>query len=109
MNTSGTSSAESADALSGQSTTSLVVLPQRGRPLFERSMISSSICMVVAAGGRGGPLGVVARPEARAPPLAELCDRVILMRHGHVVRDANDDEMTEAGLLRALNSLPIGG
>jgi ABC-type sugar transport system ATPase subunit len=40
--------------------------------------------------------------------LAELCDRVILMRHGHVVRDANDDEMTEAGLLRALNSLPIG-
>jgi ABC-type sugar transport system ATPase subunit len=40
--------------------------------------------------------------------LAELCDRVILMRHGHVVRDATDDEMTEAGLLRALNSLPIG-
>jgi ABC-type sugar transport system ATPase subunit len=40
--------------------------------------------------------------------LAELCDRVILMRHGHVVRDASHDEMTEAGLLRALNSLPIG-
>jgi ABC-type sugar transport system ATPase subunit len=40
--------------------------------------------------------------------LAELCDRVVLMRHGHVVRDADHDEMTEAGLLRALNSLPIG-
>ncbi|MDX6232446.1 MAG: ribose transport system ATP-binding protein [Nocardioidaceae bacterium] len=39
--------------------------------------------------------------------LAEVCDRVILMRHGHVVRDASHDEMTEAGLLRALNSLPI--
>jgi ABC-type sugar transport system ATPase subunit len=40
--------------------------------------------------------------------LAELCDRVVLMRHGHAVRDAGRDEMTEAGLLRALNSLPIG-
>jgi ABC-type sugar transport system ATPase subunit len=40
--------------------------------------------------------------------LAELCHRVILMRHGRVVRDASDEEMSEAGLLRALNSLPIG-
>jgi ABC-type sugar transport system ATPase subunit len=40
--------------------------------------------------------------------LAELCHRVILMRRGRVVRDAASDEMTEAGLLRALNSLPVG-
>jgi ABC-type sugar transport system ATPase subunit len=39
--------------------------------------------------------------------LAELCDRVILMRRGRVVRDAADTEMTEVGLLRALNSLPV--
>ncbi|MEQ6902573.1 sugar ABC transporter ATP-binding protein [Nocardioides sp. YIM 152588] len=38
--------------------------------------------------------------------LAELCDRVLLMRGGRVVREAEEAEMSEAGLVAALNTLP---
>jgi len=39
--------------------------------------------------------------------LAEVCDRVLIMRRGKIIRAAEKDEMTESGLVAALNSIPV--
>ncbi|MBM6403090.1 sugar ABC transporter ATP-binding protein [Phycicoccus sp. CSK15P-2] len=75
--------------------------PTRGVDVGARAELHAIVRRLAA----GGSSVVVCSTDMLE--LAELCDRVLLMRSGPIVREAEAGEMSEAGLLAALNSLTL--